>query len=274
MSRVIVLGSINVDLETRLESYPQPGEKVMAQSLSRYAGGKGANQAVAARAQGADVIMVGAVGDDDAGRASLNRLYTRGIKLYVDRVPQVPTGHAIIFSDGRTNSIAVVSGANAKVGSRPLDPIRGMGPSDILLMQLETPVNTVAEAARQAARHGVRVIINAAPYTDLPSDVVALADPLVVPEEALDDFEASGARPASLVVLRGKDGLDWDGVRYTGDVVPDDQVVDTVGATDALVGTLAAALVRGNDRAQAAKLALDAAAANVRHSGSQPEPRL
>ena len=189
-------------------------------------------------------------------------------------MPQVPTGHAIIFSDGRTNSIAVVSGANAKVGSRPLDPIRGMGPSDILLMQLETPVNTVAEAARQAARHGVRVIINAAPYTDLPSDVVALADPLVVPEEALDDFEASGARPASLVVLRGKDGLDWDGVRYTGDVVPDDQVVDTVGATDALVGTLAAALVRGNDRAQAAKLALDAAAANVRHSGSQPEPRL
>lgn len=274
MGRVIVLGSINVDLETTVGAYPQPGEKVVGHSLSRYAGGKGANQAVAARRGGSEVVMVGAVGDDDAGRASLNRLFAQGIKLQVERIPLVPTGHAIILSDGHTNAIIVLPGANAKVGPNPLRPIRGLGEGDLLLTQLETPVDTVADAVRYARRYGARVMVNLAPWADLPADVIAAADPLVLPAADLPRLEASGARPASLVVLRGKEGLEWDGQRFTGEVVPADQVADTVGAADALIGTLASAIVQGADKASAARAALAAAADSVRHAGAQPDPRL
>ena len=274
MGRVIVLGSINVDLETKIDSYPNPGEKVVGESLQRYAGGKGANQAVAARARGVEVEMVGAVGDDDAGRASLNRLFAKGIKLRVERIPLVPTGHAIVFSDGRTNAIVVLPGANAKIGPSPLRPIHGLGPDDILLTQLETPADTVVDAVRYATKYGARVVLNLAPFAALPADVIEVADPLVVPAPDLAAFEALGVRPRSLVVLRGKDGLDWDGERIPGPVVPAGDVVDTVGATDALIGTLAAELVKGADRHEAAFAALSAAADNVRHHGAQPEPRL
>lgn len=274
MGRVIVLGSINVDLETRVDAYPQPGEKVVARSLARHAGGKGANQAVAARAQGAEVVMVGAVGDDDAGKASLNRLHARGIKLEVARVPRTPTGHAIVLADGHSNAIAVVPGANALVDARALRQIRGLGADDILLTQLETPVETVAEAARYAHRYRARVVINLAPYAVLPSDVVAMADPLIVPAADLEAFTATGAQPVSLVVLRGKDGVEWDGVRHPGPIVPDADVVDTVGASDALIGTLVSALAAGASKAAAARLGLEAAAENVTRSGSQPDPQL
>ncbi|MFT3877785.1 MAG: PfkB family carbohydrate kinase [Propioniciclava sp.] len=274
MGRVIVLGSINVDLETRVDAYPQPGEKVIARSLARHAGGKGANQAVAARAQGAEVIMVGAVGDDEAGKASLNRLHARGIKLEVDRVPRTPTGHAIVLADGHSNAIAVVPGANALVDARALRAIRGLVSGDILLTQLETPAETVAEAARYAHRYGARVVINLAPYAVLPSDVIEMADPLIVPEADLDAFRQTGSTPASLVVLRGKAGVEWDGVLHPGPIVPDADVVDTVGASDALIGTLVAALVQGSSRSAAARLGLEAAAENVTRSGSQPDPRL
>lgn len=274
MGRVIVLGSINVDLETKIDSYPNPGEKVVGESLHRYAGGKGANQAVAARARGVEVEMVGAVGDDDAGRASLNRLFAKGIKLRVDRIPQVPTGHAIVFSDGRTNAIVVLPGANAKIGPSPLRPIHGLGPGDVLLTQMETPADTVTDAVRYAARYGARVILNLAPFAALPDDVIQVADPLVVPAADLAAFEGLGATPRSLVVLRGKDGLEWDGERLPGPVVPDHEVVDTVGATDALIGTLAAEIVKGADRHAAAWAALSAAADNVRHHGAQADPRL
>lgn len=274
MGRVIVLGSINVDVEARIDTYPAPGEKVTARSLSRFTGGKGANQAAAARALGGEVVMVGAVGDDDAGRSSLNRLYALGIKLEVERIPKTPTGTAMILSDGVTNAIAVVPGANARVSSRPLSPLRGLGPDDILLTQLETPAETVAATARYAHERGMRVIINLAPATELPADVIGLADPLIVPAENLGVVEASGGTPKSLVVLHGKEGLDWDGQRFAGAILPDSEVADTVGATDALIGTLAAALGRGDGKADAARLALSAATENVRHPGAQRDARL
>lgn len=274
MGRVIVLGSINVDLEVRVAGYPAPGEKAVGESLSRFAGGKGANQAIAARRQGAEVIMVGAVGDDDAGRASLNRLYAHGIKLYVDRIPGAPTGHALVMTDSRTNAIIVIPGANERVASRALDPIKNLTSADLLLTQFETPVDKVVGAIRFAAGYGVRIMINLAPYAELPDDVVALADPLVIPEGDLAAFEARGVRPKSLVVLRGKAGITWDGVEFASLIVPDAQVVDTVGATDALIGTLAAAITAGRDHATAARLGLQAAVDNVQHLGAQQDPRL
>ncbi len=274
MGRVIVLGSVNVDLEVRVPHHPKPGEKVIGETLQRFAGGKGANQAVAARAAGAEVYMVGAVGDDDAGRAALNRLYDRGIRLMVDRVSNTPTGHALITTDGGSNAIVVVPGANAHLGARVLDPIKGLGSGDLLLTQLETPVEQVSQAVRQAAQNGVRIMINLAPYAELPDDVVRLADPLVVPQAHLSQFEARGVRPRSMVILLGKTGVAWDDEIVNGEIVPESQVVDTLGASDALVGTMAAAIVAGKSHTDAMRAGLAAAAENVRHFGAHRYARI
>ena len=116
MGRVVVVGSLNVDLVTHVERHPKPGETVLGSGLQRMAGGKGANQAVAASAAGATVVMVGRVGSDEAGSAYVARLSALGIDAASIRVaPDWPTGHALITVDeAGENSIVVVAGANAR----------------------------------------------------------------------------------------------------------------------------------------------------------------
>lgn len=275
MGRVIVLGSINIDLEVKVDSFPGPNEKVMGASFSRFAGGKGANQAVAAKEYGATVVMVGSVGDDGAGRACLNRLAAKGIQLAVDRIPNVPTGHAFITTDTHgVTEIVVASGANSMVAKRALDEVRQLGPEDIVLTQLETPVETVSRLMRDAIAEGARIVINLSPYEELPEDVVAYANPLIIQEKNLEAFQKLGYQPKSLLVTHGKDGITWDGINYPGVVVPAEDVVDTTGGSDAFVGTLVAALVEGKDNGEAAFLAMKAAAENVRHYGAQRNPRI
>lgn len=275
MGRVIVVGSLNVDLEVHVPGLPRPGEKVMGERLSRFAGGKGGNQAVAARQAGSEVVMVGSVGDDDAGRQYLNRLAGMGIALKVNRVTHTPTGHALITTDpSGHNGIVVVPGANLQIERRPLDPIRGKGSEDVLLTQLETPVETIAEVVQEAKNHDMRVVVQVSPYTELPAEVIEAADPLIIHIEDAPALEATGHRPKSLLITRGKDGVTWDGVDYHGEIVPDDEVVDTIGAGDAFVGTIAASLQQGLDRDQSVARALHAASINVRRFGAQPNPRL
>lgn len=275
MGRVIVLGSINVDLEIRVPHHPDLGEKVVAESSGRFAGGKGANQAVAARGAGAQVHMVGAVGTDEAGRAYLNRLSNLGIHLHVDRVTDAPTGVAYITTDrSGANTIAIVHGANARVAVRALDAIRAPQPDDLLLTQLEIGIESVIAGVRQAVENGWRVVLNLAPYETLPADVVAAADPLIVREPELELLLADNLQPKSLVVTHGKQGASWGDVAVRGTQVPDDLVVDTIGAGDAFCGVLAAALSKGADRQAALEQALSASAARVRHYGAQPNPKL
>lgn len=274
MGRVVVLGSLNVDLEAKVPRHPNPGEKVVATSWSRLAGGKGGNQAIAARAAGARVVMVGAVGADSAGRSYLDRLAGKGIQLAVDRVTDAPTGHAMITTDGSgVNEIVVIPGANHRVSRRPLDPIKGLGSADILLTQLETPPSVVAEAVRQAKSWGMRVIINLAPFAELPADVLDAADPVIVHERDLAALDEGGHRPQELLVMGGGHAS-WNGLQVTGPLVPAEQVVDTVGAVDAFCGVLAAALSFGVDQPTALRHALEAAAKTVKHFGSQPDPAL
>lgn len=273
--RVIVLGSLNVDLVTSVETHPLPGETVLGTGLDRYAGGKGANQALAAARAGADVVMVGRVGADEGGALYRSRLHDDGIDvehLHIDA--ERPTGHAlIVVSDDGENTIVVIPGANEHVTEDDLGPIHA---GDVLLMQLEIPLGTVAAAARIAHEAGARVIINTAPYATLPPDVIALADPLVANEHeamALADADA-GAAPASLLVTFGAHGASWDGVEYAAHTVPTHRVRDTTGAGDAFCGTLAAALARGENRAEAIDQALAAGARAVQHYGAQPDPSL
>ncbi|MDA8439184.1 MAG: ribokinase [Propionibacterium sp.] len=275
MARVIVLGSINVDLEIKVPVHPHLGEKVIAEEFSRFAGGKGANQAVAARGAGAQVHMVGAVGTDESGRAYLNRLSNLGIHLHVERHTDAPTGIAFITTEETgANTIALVHGANARVAVRALEAIRNPQPDDLLLTQLEIEPEAVIAGVRQAVEYGWRVVLNLAPYETLPADVIAAADPLIIREKELPLLEADGLEPQSMVVTRGKRGASWGDITVQATVVPEGQVVDTIGAGDAFCGVLAAALSKGLDRQSALEQALSASAARVRQYGAQPNPKL
>jgi ribokinase len=276
MGRVFVLGSLNIDLVTRVQRHPRPGETVMGAGLGRFAGGKGANQAVAASAAGAAVTMVGAVGSDEAGSAYLARLAALGIDVAGVRVaPGCPTGYAlIVVDDAGENTVVVAPGANAAVSRDDLDVLESAGPDDLLLLQLEVPVEVVTAAVRRAVARGARVVLNMAPYAVLPPDVIALADPLVLNEHEALSLADSEAMPGSLLVTFGAAGAAWDGDQLTGPVVEGPEVLDTTGAGDAFCGALSAALVAGAARRDALQLALAAGADAVRHVGAQRNPAL
>ena len=274
--RVLVLGSLNVDLVTRVERHPRPGETVRGTGLARLAGGKGANQAVAAATAGADVTMVGCVGDDAGGAAYLQRLADRGIDVRQVRVVAgVPTGHALVtVADGGENSIVVVPGANDLLDEREVTAVDPLGTGDVLLVQLEVPRAVVCTAVRRASGRGARVVLNIAPYEALPPDVVALADPVVANEHEMAALAESGAQARSVLVTFGANGASWDGVTAPAHLLAADDVVDTTGAGDAFCGALAAALARGAGREEALDAALAAGAAAVRREGAQPDPTL
>lgn len=277
MGRVVVVGSLNVDLVTSVESHPRPGETVRGSGLDRYAGGKGANQAVAAaRAGSVEVLMVGRVGADEGGATYRWRLERAGVDVsgvVVD--DSEPTGHALIVVDeDGENTIVVVPGANGRVCADDLEPVRRCGPGDVVLLQLEIPLPVVAAAARLAHERGARVVLNVAPYASLPPDVVALADPLVANEHEAAALADTGGVPASLLVTFGAHGASWDGVEYAAHTVPTHRVRDTTGAGDAFCGALATALATGADRSAAMEAALAAGAAAVQHHGAQADPHL
>ena len=274
--RVVVLGSLNVDLVTRVERHPRPGETVLGTGLVRLAGGKGANQAVAAAAAGASVAMVGCVGDDAGGTAYRARLTARGVDVHAVRVvPGVASGHAVVtVAEDGENSIVVVRGANELLDEREVAALDGLRPGDVLLVQLEVPRAVVCTAVRRAAGRGARVVLNIAPYAALPPDVVALADPVVANEHEMAALAEAGAEPRSVLVTFGANGASWDGVTVPAHLVPAAEVADTTGAGDAFCGALAAALARGAGREKALDAALAAGAAAVLHEGAQPDPTL
>jgi len=276
MGRVWVVGSLNVDLVTHVQRHPNPGETVLGVGLQRLAGGKGANQAVAAATAGASVVMVGCVGADEAGSAYVARLSALGIDAAAVRVaPDCPTGHALVAVDSAgENSIIVVAGANAAVAVEDLTVLGSVGTGDLVLLQLEIPLAVVVAAARRASAGGARVIINLAPYAALPPDVIALADPLVVNEHEALLLADSEAMPVSLVVTFGAAGAAWDGAQLAGLVVEGSEVLDTTGAGDAFCGALGAALVAGASRSEALQAALAAGADAVKHYGAQRDPSL
>jgi len=216
------------------------------------------------------------VGSDEAGSAYVARLLALGIDVASIRVaPDCPTGHALIaVDDAGENSIVVVAGANAAVAVDDLEVLNSLGPGDIVLLQLEVPLEVVTAAVRRASAKGARVVLNLAPYAAVPPDVVALADPLVVNEHEALLLADSEAMPASLVVTFGAAGAAWDGDQLTGPVVDQAEVRDTTGAGDAFCGALSAALVAGADRREALQAGLAAGADAVTHLGAQRDPAL
>ncbi|GAA2021475.1 ribokinase [Terrabacter terrae] len=275
MGRVVVLGSLNVDVVTLVERHPLPGETLLGEAGGMFAGGKGGNQAAAAARAGADVVMLARVGDDGPGHAYLDRLAALGVDTGGVAVSGgSPTGTAYITVDEHgENSIIVVAGANGDRDPALVQRARGLGPGDVLLCSLEVHLDTMADAARAAHAAGARVVLNLAPYAALPPDVIALADPVVVNESEMRALADSALVPQSLLVTFGAAGARWGVEGVDGIPVAKRDLGDTVGAGDAFCGALAAALADGADPRAALTAANAAGADAVRWVGAQPDAR-
>lgn len=275
--RVIVVGSVNVDLTTRVARQPAPGETVAGEGLSRWAGGKGANQAMSAARSGARVAMVAAVGADEAGRSYRRRLAEAGIDVSRVREVEGPTGHALItVADSGENAIVVIAGANADhTGESVRQDLAALriGPGDVLVTVLEIPLEAVAAAVESGRTAGARVVLNLAPFAVVDPGILNAADPVVVNEHEGEQLADAGLLPESLLVTLGAEGARWGSVQVPG-VAVDGEVLDTTGAGDAFCGALAAALAAGGEHSAAVQAAVAAGTLAVQHRGAQPDPEL
>ncbi|WNB85874.1 ribokinase [Cellulomonas sp. ATA003] len=281
MSGVVVVGSANLDVVVRVPRIPGPGETLLAGGIARGAGGKGANQAVAsARAGGAPTAFVGAVGRDDDGAALRASLTAAGVGVEALGESGEPSGTALIsVSDDGENAIVVVGGANAS-WDRLSDAQRAtVAAADVVLAQLEVPLDVVLGAAH-ARRPGVPFVLNAAPSRDLPPALWAQVDVLVVNEHeardlaggaSLDDAVAAlAARVPAVVVTLGAQGcVVVEGQRRTDVLGTPVRPVDTTGAGDTFCGVLAARLAAGDGLVEAARWGGAAAALAVQRPGAQ-----
>ncbi|MFD1715512.1 ribokinase [Amnibacterium flavum] len=270
MGRVVVVGSLNIDSVVEVERHPAPGETVRGGDLQQLFGGKGANQAVAAALAGAEVAMIGRVGDDEMGRRYLDRLTRLGIDVTGVRIDTGSvTGHAAIAVDSHgENTIIVSPGANARVSTDDLALLDSTGPGDVVLLQLEIDMTAVGEAVRRSVHRGARVVLNLAPYSDVPAEWLEAADPVVVNEHEAALLERAGLSASSLLTTLGGEGSRWGDNAVPADLV--DDVVDTTGAGDSYCGTLAARLAAGDGPDTAMRAASAAAGASVRWMGAQP----
>ncbi len=273
--RVLVVGSVNIDLVVTLERLPAPGETVIGGRFAQHHGGKGGNQAVAAARLGARTSFVGAVGDDDFGRSARSALQAEGVDTSeLLTLDVAPTGVAFILVDAHgENSIAVAGGANAALTARDvIESLRRLDPrpGDVFLVGHEIPTVTAAAALRAAREAGATTILNPAPATGLDASTVALADIVTPNEGELATLQAAGIEPERLLVSLGADGAESrtreGSVRIAALRVT---AVDTVGAGDTLNGALAAALAAGASMEDAARRAVAAASLAVTKSGAR-----
>lgn len=262
--RVVVVGSTNVDLVLRMPRLPRPGETVLASSMSRHAGGKGANQAVALARLKASVTLCSAVGADEDGRWSVERLVAEGVDTSGVRVVPGPTGLALVTVDEKgENSIIVLPGANSEVVP-PEAPLA----ADAVLISLEIPLPVVVAAAREGQAGGARVVLNAAPAQELPTGLLRHVDVLVVNET---EWQALGATAScDVVVTLGARGaqVHQDGI-IENIPAPAVTVVDATGAGDCFAATLTYHLCAGRDLSDAARQACVAAADSVTRLGAR-----
>ena len=286
MADVYVVGSLNADHRVRVSRIPETGETILGSDIVVGAGGKGANQAVAASRAGAPATMIGACGDDadgDVVRAALTR---QGVDTrHVHVVNGARTGRALItVDDDGGNAIVVSPGANARLTEQDVSAgLQHMAPGDILLLQLETPEPMVRHAARTAAGAGGVVVLNAAPVPGSIDGLFDHVDVLVVNEHELagiarllpdcDDDDISllaAASGASVVCTAGAAGAD---VLHQGRIhhieAPEVEAVDTTAAGDTFIGYLAAGLaVDAADLVGASETAVHAAALAVTREGA------
>ena len=242
-----MVGSVNLDQSFTVQSLPRPGETVLASSASATPGGKGGNQAVAAARAGASVDLVAALGDDPAAAVLRAHLRDNGVGLEgVVTVPG-PSGAAAIVVDSRAeNCIVVAPGANAHLSMASADVRSVVAAAEVVLLQLEIPMETALAAARLGRDGGALVVVNASPAGTPPEALAALAS--VADVVVLNDGESRQWRwpVPHLVITRGADGATHVGPDGRSDVAaPAVEAVDTTGAGDVFAGVLAAGWLAG-----------------------------
>lgn len=277
MGRVIVVGSLNVDRPWRVERHPAVGATVVGSMLAPVPGGKGLNQAVAASRVGAEVALVGCVGDDDDGRRLRSVAVDEGIDLaHLRTEPDLPTGSALIVvaADG-ANTVTVAPGANAAAAWAEVT----LGPHDVVCAQLEVPAETVAAALLAAHEAGARSVLNPSPI-GVGVSLVPAADVVVVNEHEAIDLAGFAGDPIeqaqaictgdqTVVVTLGAKGVvsvGPSGNHVVGGVHV--HPVDTTGAGDCFLGVLAASLAAGCEVVVALERANRAAAVAVTRAGT------
>ena len=287
--RIVVVGSSNTDMIIKLDRIPKPGETRLGGEFITAAGGKGANQAVAAARAGGEVTLVARVGQDMFGERAITGLIEKGVNVDHVLYDQSPSGVALIFvgEDGE-NSIGVGSGANAKLSPADVRKAKNaFATADVVIMQLETPLDTVQAAADLADATGALVILNPAPAQPLPDKLLKKVS-ILTPNEteaelltgiAVDD-DASCGRAADILLSKGvKTVIITLGSRgaFVASATEKQHVpgfkvdqVDTTAAGDTFNGALAVALAEGKPILDAVHFANAAGALSVTRIGAQP----
>ena len=284
---IVVFGSVNIDLVAQVERIAAPGETVIGPSYAVIAGGKGANQALAARRAGAAVAMAGAVGWDSFADAALVHLKGEGVDLSAMAVVDAPTGAAFIAVDqhGR-NAITVAAGANGLAKAEQICSL-DLKAGDYLLLQREVPDAEAQSAAAMARRAGAKVILNAAPGGAISPHYIALVDILILNEHEAEllrksfglagpgfaevaRLAASHGCAATIVTLGAQGLLAWHGGKELALPAFAVEVVDTTAAGDAFAGAMAAALDSGAELADALRHGLAAGSLACTKPGAQP----
>jgi ribokinase len=285
--RAVVVGSLNMDLILDVPDLPSRGQTLLSRSLGRLPGGKGANQAVTLGRLGARVEMVGAIGGDADGAEVLATLQSAGVSTrFVSERPEDPTGLAVVCvtPDG-DNAIVVAPGANASLTPGDVDvAASAFDSADLLLLQLEVPLETTLAAAWVGREREALVVLNAAPARDLPSGLLALVDVLVVNEGEAAALSGSGnpraaathlceQGPGVVVVTLGREGcivaVEQGVARLPAYPV---EVVDTTGAGDCFTAAVGFGLAEERSAVRAAEFASAAAALSVTRPGAQSTP--
>jgi ribokinase len=282
---IVVVGSLNMDLVVHAPRLPKLGETVLGNGFQTFPGGKGANQSVAAARLGAQVKMIGCVGDDAFGAALRNNLLQDGVDVALVRpISEAPTGVALITVDeAGHNTIVVNPGANGCL--MPSDILAGRQAFDgaaALLAQLECPLDTVQQAMALARQQGTPVVLNPAPAQALEPAFFAQIDYLIPNQVELnlltrcDDIDAAVARVhdwgvKNVIVTLGEEGvLISDGRDSTKLPAHQVSVIDTTAAGDAFVGAFAVAITHGRNTLEAARWGNAAGALAVTRPGAQP----
>ncbi len=289
MPKILVIGSSNTDMVVKTSRFPQPGETIIGGEFFLFPGGKGANQAVAAARMGGQVDLIAKVGQDIFGQQAIEGFAHEGINVaYVMSDPKLASGVALITVDAAgENEIVVAPGANAALLPKDLDrDDAAFAEADLVLMQLETPLETLLHAARKAHALDKKFVLNPAPAQDLPAELYPLLF-LITPNEteaslltgiALDNEDALpriaeallNKGVANVIITLGAKGAYFHNASQQFRIpAPKVQAVDTTAAGDVFNGALAVALAEGMDWPQAIDMACRAGSIAVTRMGAQ-----
>lgn len=274
-SKVCVIGSINMDLTVETDKVPAKGETVLGKNFAENPGGKGANQAVAAARLGADVHMIGAVGADTFGETLLSHLQREKVNISgIEKLEGTSSGIANIIVSDNDNRIIVAPGANAFVTPQVVEKYKQLIiDSDVIVMQLEIPIETVVYALNIAAKYNIPAIVNPAPFQQLPEVIYEKSAYLTPNEIELKgmekDVEITSIKE-KLIITRGDEGVEY----FSGDTkrkvrALSVEVKDTTGAGDTFNGALAMKIAGGAPLEEAILFANAAAAISVTKVGAQ-----